>query len=119
MLPDILDEGVHVLSLVDCATLCVSPGCPGLVYEEERELCQHVRQLPCLPADLLSSGQVSPVQLYIRSQLSLPCVGNSPGSTGTGVMYHSQELSLQEATTAVPTSTLWSCTCPSLAGVAR
>ena len=56
MLPDILDEGVHVLSLVDCATLCVSPGCPGLVYEEERELCQPLRPLPCLPADLLASG---------------------------------------------------------------
>ena len=56
MLPDILDEGVRMMSLVDCATLCVSPGCPGLVYEEERELCQPLRQLPCLPADLLASG---------------------------------------------------------------
>ena len=101
-----------------CGLSCSSRDCPGFSYSEASKLCTRL-ETDCVPADLLSPGQVSPVQLYIRSQLSLPCVGNSPGSTGTGVMCHSQEPSLREATTAVPTSTLWSCTCPSLAGVAR
>ena len=65
-----------------CGLSCSSRDCPGFSYSEASKLCTRL-ETDCVPADLLSPGQVSPVQLYIRSQLSLPCVGNSPGSTGT------------------------------------
>ena len=66
-----------------CGLSCSSQDCPGFYYHEETGLCTRLN-CDCVPSELQVQADSPVTRLYIKTQFSQPCVGESQPSLSWG-----------------------------------